>query len=363
MEKEFLVIGLMSGTSLDGLDVAACRFRHEKDKWGYSIEAAESIAYDDEMQQKLKGSVTLSGLDLSLLDVELGKFFGTSVHAFCGKYDLKPLFVGSHGHTVFHQPEKLLTLQIGNPEAISHFSQLPVIANFRLQDVLNGGQGAPLVPYGEHHLFPAYNAFLNLGGIANVALHSQNTMKGFDTCACNMGLNHLARKLGMSFDKNGEVAKTGSMNDSLFRSLNKLDYFQQKGPKSLGYEWFEREVAPLLDNSNTPVKDALHTFTHHIAFQVNSGMDGLGSSTEKVMVTGGGALNGFLMDALNRYGKGRFTYEAPDRKTVEFKEALVFAFLALQRFLGQPNVSSQVTGSKKDVSAGSLHGNFKASIQ
>jgi anhydro-N-acetylmuramic acid kinase len=362
MEKEFLVIGLMSGTSLDGLDVAACRFRCEKDKWSYSIEAAESIAYNDELQQQLKDSVSLSGLNLSLLDVELGKFFGTSVEAFCRKHGLQPLFIGSHGHTVFHQPEKLLTLQIGNPEAISHFSQLPVVANFRLQDVLNGGQGAPLVPYGEHYLFPDYHAFLNLGGIANVALHSQNAMKGFDTCACNMGLNYLARKLGMSFDKNGEVAKTGSMSDSLFQSLNKLYYFQQKGPKSLGYEWFEKEVAPLLDNSSTPVKDSLCTFIHHIAFQVNNGMDGLGSSSEKVMVTGGGALNGFLMDALNSYGKGKFTYEAPDKKTVEFKEALVFAFLGLQRLLGKSNVSSQVTGSKKDVSAGSFHGNFKVVI-
>jgi anhydro-N-acetylmuramic acid kinase len=166
----------------------------------------------------------------------------------------------------------------------------------------------------------------------------------------------------MSFDKNGEVAQTGAINEPLFQALNGLDYFQQKGPKSLGYEWFEKEVAPLLDDSNIPVSDALHTFIHHIAFQVNNGMDSLGPSSEKVMATGGGALNGFLMDALNSYGKGKFIYEAPDRKTVEFKEALVFAFLGLQRFLGHPNVSSQVTGSMKDVSAGSFHGNFKVSI-
>ena len=362
MEKDFLVIGVMSGTSLDGLDIAACRFKRNEASWEYSIEAAESVGYTDAMRSNLKNSVNLSGLELSLLDIDLGRFFGQSIQAFCQKHRLKPAFVGSHGHTVFHQPEKLLTLQIGNPEAISHFSGLPVIANFRLQDVLSGGQGAPLVPFGEHFLFPHYRAFLNLGGIANIARHEKDSMKGFDTGACNMGLNHLAGKLGLSYDKDGEVARSGAMNQPLFDKLNKLPYFSQKGPKSLGYEWFEAEVVHLLDSPDIEVKDALHTFVHHIAFQVNRSIASVCDSNEKVMASGGGALNTFLMDTLNQYGQGKYIFDKPDSRTVEFKEALVFAFLALQRFLGQPNVSSQVTGGERDISAGSLHGLFKASL-
>ncbi len=362
MEKDFLVIGLMSGTSLDGLDLAACRFYLDADnQWRYAIVAANSIGYSPEIRKKLKQSVNLSGLELSLLDIELGKLFGENVKTFCDQHQIKPLFVGSHGHTVFHQPEKSLTVQIGNAEAISHFSKLPVIANFRLQDVLNGGQGAPLVPLGEHFLFPAFRAFLNLGGIANIALHTNNTMRGFDTSACNMGLNYLAQKLGLNYDDNGDLARKGQLDQVLFNKLNQLNYFSQVGPKSLGYEWFEADVAPLLDSADGEVHDSLHTFVHHIAYQVNRGFERLGADSEKVMVTGGGALNGFLIELLNKYGARKFTYHAPDRMTVEFKEALIFAFLALQRFLGRPNISCDVTGGNQDLSSGSVHGNFNFS--
>jgi len=358
MEKDFLVLGLMSGTSLDGLDMAACRFSYHNGQWTYSIEAADAVSYNEQLQLQLKNSVNLTGLELSLLDIELGKFFGTSVKEFCESQNLSPQLVGSHGHTVFHQPEKQLTLQIGNPEAISYYSGLPVVANFRIRDVLDGGQGAPLVPFGEHYLFPGYRAFLNLGGIANVAFHEGDMMKGFDTSACNMGLNYLARQLGLGFDKNGDIARSGVMNESLFNALNRLDYFSQQGPKSLGYEWFEQYVAPMLDSTDISTKDALCSFVHHIAYQVNRGLQNLTPDPQKVMATGGGALNTFLIDTLNLYGKERYTYNTPDQKTIEFKEALVFAFLALLRFLGRSNISSQVTGAKSDTSAGSLHGAF-----
>lgn len=352
-------MGLMSGTSLDGLDLAACRFHLENEQWKFELQAADSISYTATMRQSLQESVGLSGLDLSLLDVELGRFFGEKVREFCHARQLQPDFIGSHGHTVFHQPDKLLTLQIGNPEAISHFSGYPVVANFRIADVLNGGQGAPLVPFGEHHLFPAYKVFLNLGGISNVALHNGAGMSGFDVSACNMGLNYLAARLGLAYDKDGKLARSGSVHQPLLDSLNNLPYFRLSGPKSLGFEWFEAEVAPLLDRSGAATEDALATFVEHIAWQVNKSLLPLCPQPEKVMTTGGGALNSFLLEKLNEHGEGRLTFEAPDRLTIEFKEALVFAFLALQRVLGNTNISKQVTGAKKDVSGGSFHGAFK----
>lgn len=359
MKKDFLVVGLMSGTSLDGLDLAACRFIPNETGWGFEILAAESIGYSESLREQLKRSVGLSGLDLSLLDISLGRFFGEKVRDFCGHYKLLPNFIGSHGHTVFHQPEKQLTLQIGNPEAISHFSGFPVVANFRLADVLAGGQGAPLVPFGEHYLFPVYSFFLNLGGISNVGMHKEQDMSGFDVSACNMGLNYLAGKKGLAYDMNGNIARSGVVDVKLFDALNGLDYFRVNGPKSLGFEWFESSVAPMLEASSAPLENKLCTFVHHIAFQVNQSIAAVADGPAKVLATGGGALNSFLVEQLNVRGGGQFTYDVPEKTIVEFKEALVFAFLALQRTLGKPNVSSRVTGSVKDHSAGSLHGTFR----
>ncbi len=358
MKKDFLVVGLMSGTSLDGLDLAACRFIPNEAGWGFEILAAESISYSDSLREQLKRSVELSGLDLSLLDISLGRFFGEKVRDFCGHYKLVPDFIGSHGHTVFHQPEKQLTLQIGNPEAIGHFSGFPVVANFRLADVLAGGQGAPLVPFGEHYLFPDYSFFLNLGGISNVGMHKGQEMSGFDVSACNMGLNYLAGKKGLAYDMNGNIARSGALDEKLFNSLNGLDYFRVKGPKSLGFEWFESSVVPILEASPASLENKLCTFVHHIAFQVNQSIRVVAGGPAKVLATGGGALNSFLVEQLNVYGGGELVYEVPDKTIVEFKEALVFAFLALQRALGKTNISSRVTGSARDHSAGSMHGPF-----
>lgn len=357
MEKEFLVIGLMSGTSLDGLDVAACRFRANNDEWEFSIEKAESVEYDSGLRNQLAEAVYLSGLELSLLDLSLGRFFGESVKSFCGRHQLKPSFVSSHGHTIFHQPDKALTLQIGNPESLSHYAGLPVIANFRLADVLKGGQGAPLVPMGERHLFPDFQSFLNLGGIANIAIHSNETIKGFDVTACNMALNYLAGKRHLPYDANGDIAKSGTLDNDLLEKLNSLPFFSIRGPKSLGFEWFSEQIKPLLDTSPASLEDTMCTFVHHIAWQVNQEIARFsGTGVLKIMATGGGANNHYLINKLNEYGQGKRHFEVPDRIIVEYKEALIFAFLGLRRALGLSNISHLVTGASSDVSAGSIHG-------
>ena len=357
MEKEFLVIGLMSGTSLDGLDMAACRFQIKNEHWNFSIEKAESVEYEPGLRRQLADAVSLPGLELSLLDLSLGRFFGENVKSFCQRHQLKPSFISSHGHTIFHQPDKSLTLQIGNPESLSHYAGLPVIANFRLADVLNGGQGAPLVPVGEKYLFPDYQLFLNLGGIANIAAHSNETIKGFDVTACNMALNYLAGKRDLAYDANGDIASSGTLRNDLLEKLNSLPFFAIRGPKSLGFEWFSEQILPLLETSRASLEDVMCTFVHHVAWQVNQEIVQFsGTAPLKVMATGGGANNRYLIDMLNEYGQGKRYFEVPDRIIVEYKEALIFAFLGLRRALGLFNISHLVTGARSDISAGSIHG-------
>ncbi len=357
-----MVIGLMSGTSLDGLDMAACRFSTHETRWSFEIVAAENMPYEAQLQQRLLESVNLSGLELSLLDLSLGRFFGEEVKLFCKKYALRPDFISSHGHTVFHQPGRGLTLQIGNPESISHFSGLPVVANFRLEDVLKGGQGAPLVPVGEKFLFPQYRIFLNLGGIANIAVHHEENIQGFDVTICNMALNYLASKKGMAYDKNGDLARSGKVDTTLLEKLNSLPFFKVTGPKSLGYEWFSEEVKPLLDAAATPVENILRTVVLHVAEKICGAIKAQPEfgNNARVMTTGGGALNSFLMEKLNELGAGKVVFDVPGKQIVEYKEALVFAFLGLRRVLGLSNVSRLVTGAGTDSSAGSLHGAFRA---
>lgn len=363
MKKEFVVIGLMSGTSLDGLDIAACRFVLQGESWSFQILQAESVSYDENMKARLADSVNLSGLDLAILDLSLGRFFGEQVKAFCSKYQLAPLFISSHGHTVFHQPEKQLTLQIGSGEAISQFSGLPVVCNFRVEDVLKGGQGAPLVPVGEKFLFPAFQAFLNLGGIANIAVHSHEGVVGYDVSCCNMALNYLAGQKGLRYDRDGQLAASGSIVPGLLDQLNTLPFFSAKGPKSLGYEWFSEAFCPLLDQCEASVEDKLATVVQHVAGQVNRDIAlQVGEKKCEVLATGGGALNRFLAGKLNELGDGLRSFHVPDRTLVEYKEALIFAFLGLRRVLDQYNVSRLVTGAASDTSAGSFHGPFSVKI-
>lgn len=352
VQHTYNVIGLMSGTSLDGLDIAYCRFTKKDKKWSYDILAANTISYTSNLKKKLALASSFSGLELALLDVQLGVYFGKQVNKFIKENKLKkPDFISSHGHTIFHQPNKGLTLQIASGAHIAVQSQTPVVCNFRTLDVAMNGQGAPLVPFGDELLFNQFEYCLNLGGFANVSFKKNKKRIAFDICPVNIVLNELASRLGKQFDKNGKIAKKGKINQAVLKQLNKIDYYQKNAPKSLGKEWVEKYVFPILNNANIEVADLLATFVEHIAIQTANSLNS--KTNEKILVTGGGAYNTYLIERIQYYTKAKIVI--PESKLVEFKEALIFAFLGLMRWAGKINILKTVTGAKKDSCSGTIY--------
>lgn len=359
--ESFRVLGLMSGTSLDGLDIVDVVFssknHHSSDdlvKWEYEIKNASTVSYPDELKNKLKIATTLPADQLLVLDKQLGVFFGASVNAFLKNKKIALAsfyFVSSHGHTVFHQPDHGITLQIGNGPEGAVKSKLPWVCDFRKMDVANGGQGAPLVPVGDAALFShAADSFLNVGGFCNVSFKEKENWKAFDIAPANLILNRLANKKGLQYDKNGALGKKGKVNKELLDKMNTLSYYSVNGAKSLGTEWLENCFYPLIDETTNTV-DVLRTCYEHIAVQVVKSLHE--HKLESVFITGGGAHNSFLVDLIKIKYNG--TVRIPDQLTIDFKEALVFAYLGLLRVLHKTNVSASVTGAEKDSCAGIIH--------
>ncbi len=342
-------IGIMSGTSLDGMDIAFSTFRRINDGWDYKIKEAMTCNYSSEWQQRLSGSRNLSGYDMSILSRDWARLASHNIIEFCSDHSLKPSFIASHGHTVFHQPENKLTLQIGDGAVIAAKTGILVVCDFRSQDVELGGQGAPLVPAGDKLLFGEYKYCLNLGGFANISYDKNGIRKAFDVCACNVILNYLSQKKGLDFDKNGTVARSGLIIFDLLKKLNALDYYKQPEPKSLGIEWAEKYVFPMMHGHN--IADLLRTYTEHIAIQLANITKNHGQGD--ILVTGGGAKNDFLLERINALSNSFCVI--PDDKLIDYKEALIFAFLGLQRIQGNINVLASVTGAKYDHSSGCLY--------
>lgn len=341
----------MSGTSLDGLDIVLANFNLENKHWKYKIVSTTTISYSEELKNSLKGAELLSGLELSLLNNSFGDFVGIQIQEFLKSKNLSADLISSHGHTVFHQPEKRLTLQIGNGSNILAKTGTTTVTNFRDLDIALSGEGAPLVPNGEKELFPEYHNFLNLGGIANISVHNHEKIIGFDITAANMILNHLSKKyFNKEFDKNGELAKEGEVIKPLLKRLNMIDYFSKPPPKSLGKEYVFDFLIPLIDDENEDPKNLLRTAIAHIVNEICSSIKKLDIKDE-ILITGGGALNIFLLSQLNECFNH---FVIPNKNTVEYKEALIFAFLGLKRYLGEINNLSSITGSKKDTSSGSI---------
>jgi len=347
MEK-YNAVGLMSGTSLDGLDVAACEFTRQKGKWGYRILHSHTYPYPDEWKEKLAGLPGSNALSFSFTHVEYGHLIGKLTRSFLENTCFKPDLIASHGHTVFHQPERGLTVQVGAGSAIAAETGIPVICDFRSLDVALGGQGAPLVPIGDRLLFGNYDACLNLGGFANISMEWNNSRIAFDICPANIILNKIAKRLGFDFDRNGQIARTGSIIPSLMEQLNNLDYYKKKGPRSLGREWLEHFFIPLINNTSFPEKDLLRTLCEHAAIQINQSVFDRDHAT--VLVTGGGTHNQFLMECITK--SGFYNWITASDELSDFKEALVFAFLGVLRYLGETNVLASVTGSRQDHSGG-----------
>ncbi|MEM7039305.1 MAG: anhydro-N-acetylmuramic acid kinase, partial [Bacteroidota bacterium] len=268
--------------------------------------------------------------------------------------ELKPQFVASHGQTIFHQPEKTFTAQIGDGETMVRYLDCPLVCNFRNKDVAHGGQGAPLVPFGEKWLFPDYRHFLNLGGFANLTVGET----AFDVAPCNMALNWLTSTMvpPLAYDADGALARAGEMNYELYEALEQLDWYQLPPPKSLGTEWFEAQVLPLISNADLPVQDRLKTYVMHVVSRVTVALRDLEVREAPLVITGGGAHNGYLIEELARSvaGLGISVAEVPT-SVIDFKEAIIFAFLGLNTLLGRPNIVAEATGADKAVTGGSIH--------
>ncbi|MTI22155.1 anhydro-N-acetylmuramic acid kinase [Fulvivirga sp. RKSG066] len=350
-KNNYQTIGLMSGTSLDGLDIAFCEFFLENHRWKFDCKVAETISYPENLLKKLKAATTLSGEELTYLDIELGGWIGEVVAQFINKKALKVDFISSHGHTVFHQPHNGMTLQIGSGLEMHLATDLPVINDFRSKDVALGGQGAPLVPIGDQLLFSEYDYCINLGGIANVSFEQQGKRVAFDIAPCNMILNRLTEKLGHRYDENGNQARSGNVNAKLLERLNSWTYYKESHPKSLGYEQIANEVFPLLDNSNLPITDLLATYTTHIAEAIAQ-IFPIDGKEQHVLITGGGAYNSFLIDKLKAFTPELVKISKADKKLIDFKEAIIFAFLGVLRMRKETNCLSSVTGASTDSSSG-----------
>lgn len=337
----------MSGTSLDGLDIAFCRF--EKDKsWQATIELAETIQYPANWLSALKGSMKMEASVLANLHIQYGHFIGEEIVGFINKHNIRPDFICSHGHTVFHQPEAGYTLQIGDGNAIAAETGLPVVFDFRSLDVALGGQGAPLVPVGDRLLFDAFDYCLNLGGIANISYEDTGKRLAFDICPANMILNELAQTVGEPFDRDGVLASTGKPDPQLLSQLNELKYYSRSGVKTLGREWFESTFKPLFDDNKIDVRDKLATAVEHIAIQVGKVLEQ--GENKKMLVTGGGALNNYLIERMKQ--SARLELVIPDVKIINYKEALIFAFLGVLRWKNEINCYSSVTGARRDSCSG-----------
>jgi anhydro-N-acetylmuramic acid kinase len=357
--KLYKVIGIMSGTSLDGLDLAYCHLTYHNSKWSFEIVQAETREYEVERQGSFTEIMEKSALDITLLDADLGTFIGKEISQFIQKHNLNPDFVSSHGHTIFHQPSRSVTLQIGSGAHISAACGIPVVCDFRTLDVALGGQGAPLVPIGDKLLFSDYEFCLNLGGIANISFEKNSKRIAFDICPVNIVLNHLSLILGHKFDMDGMLAKKGKIDKDLLNQLNTTDFYKQPYPKSLGKEWIDKNIFPIINASKISTEDKLCTFCEHIAIQITTVIKNAGlPSSSRLLITGGGAFNTFLIERLQQISSGVVNVLVPDKNTVMFKEALIFAFLGVLRIRNEANCLSSVTGARMDNIGGALYGNF-----
>lgn len=345
-QKPIKVIGVMSGTSLDGLDLAAVEFSFQNKKWDFKIIAAKTVSYSDSWFKKLIVAPTLSGEKLIELHAEYGSFIGGKINEFKKATDFEPDLIASHGHTIFHQPQKHFTFQIGNGAEIAALTKTKTVADFRTTDLAFGGQGAPLVPAGDKLLFSGFEYCLNLGGFANVSFEKQGQRIAYDNCPVNFALNYFAEKQGLPFDKNGELGRQGQLNGNLLKELNKLDYYRQKPPKSLGREWMEEIFFPILGKYNISDLDKMRTLYEHIAQQIAK----ISSDKGNLLITGGGAFNTFLIERIKQHS----TLEVviPSHEIINYKEAIIFAFLGVLRNQDEINCYASVTGATKDSSCG-----------
>lgn len=341
----------MSGTSLDGLDLAYIEFSFD-DIWTFNIIKAETINYSVEWKKTLKSLIANSIEELHRIDYKYTSYLAIAISDFIKRNKITDLdIICSHGHTALHQPEKGLTFQIGNLNFLSQLIGQTVVCDFRVQDVKLGGQGAPLVPIGDALLFFDYDYCLNLGGFANVSTKVNSVRIAYDICPLNIVLNHCVSKLGFDYDENGNIAASGSINEQLLTELNKLEFYSLKPPKSLGLEWVRETIFPLFDKFNLRIEDILRTFVEHSAYQI--ALEISKTYGDSVLVTGGGTYNLFLINRIKDLTKNKII--VPSKNLVEYKEALIFGLLGVLKLRDETNCLSSVTGAEIDHSSGYIY--------
>ena len=349
LKQNYNVIGVMSGTSLDGVDLAHIHFTIAHNAWDFKILETETVAYSSQWFNKLKNAVQFSESELKELNNDYTQLLAQIINIFISTNKIKNLdAVCSHGHTILHQPQNGFTLQIGNLPEIASLIQQNVVCDFRVQDVQLGGQGAPLVPIGDQILFSEFDYCLNLGGFSNVSFVENNTRIAFDISPVNTVLNFYANKLQLDYDNKGAISKSGKRNQTLFEALNALPFYKLPYPKSLGFEFVKEIVLPLIETFEIPIEDKMHTFTAHVAYQI---AEALLQKNAKLLITGGGAYNDFLVKQIQTE-LPEMQIIIPNKKMLEFKEALIFALLGVLKLRGEINVLSSVTGATMDHSSG-----------
>lgn len=350
MVSDFIyVIGLMSGTSLDGLDIVYVKF-DKNNVTNFEILFAQTFSYSDPWKEKLQNGIKLPVEQIEELDVAFGKFLGEETQKFIKKNKIDSIdFIASHGHTIFHQPDNGITLQIGDGQEIANHTNCKVVCDFRAQDVQYGGQGAPLVPIGDELLFSKYDACVNLGGFANISFEKDQERIAFDICPVNIILNDFSRKVGLAYDDKGIMASNGKVNLDLLKKLNEIEFYKLSPPKSLGLEWVNKFIFPLFNFTENTIEDFLRTYTEHVAQQISIVI----LPYSKVLFTGGGVYNDFLICRVKELVKTN-SIVVPSREIIDYKEALIFALLGLLKLQGKVNCLSSVTGAKKNHSSGRI---------
>ncbi len=351
IKNTYNVVGVMSGTSLDGVDLVYVKFQWHT-IWKFDIVYTETVSYTPKWKAVLKKLVFNSVDELENIDVAYTEYMASVINRFIKKYNIKALdAICSHGHTALHRPENQLTYQIGNKPNLANLVNKLTVCDFRTQDVKLGGQGAPLVPIGDRLLFSDFDFCLNLGGFANISTTVHANTIAFDICPVNIVLNHYVKLLGFDYDDKGNIATSGRINNKLLEALNALGFYQEKHPKSLGLEWVNTHVFPLIDSYNLEIKDILRTCVEHMAIQIASEINKKNKGS--VLVTGGGAYNNFLIKQLKHHSKNDIII--PSNSIVEFKEALIFGFLGVLKLRNEINCLKRVTGASKNHSSGKIY--------
>jgi anhydro-N-acetylmuramic acid kinase len=354
---------LMSGSSLDGLDLAAAdmQIRDEDSlKIEWQLLAAETIPFPAFWLERLKGLPGVSGLELAQAHVDFGHLCGKMARDFIKKHSFSPDLIASHGHTVFHFPERKMTCQIGDGAAMAALTGVAVACDFRTTDIALGGQGAPLAPLADRYLFPGHHFYLNLGGIANISILSPSETIAFDIGPANQILNALAAEKGLAFDRGGELARAGELQAEILQAVNKVPYFSRKSPKSIDNQWIQQNILPLYQRVGIPVEDRIHTACEQLAMetgrQVALHLSGLSENTPySMLVSGGGAHNSYLLERIQAHLPHELTLYVPPKEIVDYKEALLMALMGLFRLERRKNCLQSATGAVADSTGGSIY--------